>query len=157
MGRGSRAVTTDGIAQRKAIDRVYSHVAAGSQAQAFISEFYRNDPPQKRAQSETVSVEVKSVLPTSDANARSRVGGDGARDLYGASKEPGPLEGRIHDCRSTSQRTNAPLASIRWDLCNERELGQSSVIQERSHHAFRKIGLFIIVLTVGGSAQQSAR
>src|ERR1051326_6179160 len=37
-----RTVTTDGIAQRKAIDRVYSHIAGGSQAQAFISEFYRN-------------------------------------------------------------------------------------------------------------------
>jgi len=34
-----RTVTTDGIAQRKAIDRVYAHIASGGQAQAFISEF----------------------------------------------------------------------------------------------------------------------
>src|SRR5579859_717526 len=61
-----RLVTSDGVAQRKAIDRVYAYVASGSQAQAFISDFYRSDPPQKRAQTETVSIEVQSVLPTSD-------------------------------------------------------------------------------------------
>ncbi len=61
-----RGVTTDGIAQRVAIDRVYSHIGNGSQAQTFISEFYRADPPHKRGQTETVSIEVKSVLPTSD-------------------------------------------------------------------------------------------
>ncbi len=61
-----RLVTSDGVAQRKAIDRVYAYVASGSQAQAFITDFYRGDPPQKRAQTETVSIEVQSVLPTSD-------------------------------------------------------------------------------------------
>ncbi len=61
-----RMVTSDGIAQRRAIDRVYSYIASGTNAQAFISDFYRNDPPFKRAQTDTVSVEVKSVLPTSD-------------------------------------------------------------------------------------------
>ncbi len=61
-----RSVTTDGIAQRRAIDRVYSYIASGSPAQTFISEFYRSDPPQKRALTETVSVDVQSVLPTSD-------------------------------------------------------------------------------------------
>ena len=59
-------MTTDGTAQRKAIDRVYACVASGSQAQAFISDYYRADPPQKRAGSETVAVEIKSVLATSD-------------------------------------------------------------------------------------------
>jgi len=61
-----RMVTTDGIAQRRAINRVYAYIASGTNAQAFISDFYRNDPPFKRAQTGTVSVEVKSVLPTSD-------------------------------------------------------------------------------------------
>ncbi len=61
-----RMVTTDGIAQRRAIDRVYAHIASGTSAQAFISDFYRSDPPFKRAQTDTVAVEVKSVLPTSD-------------------------------------------------------------------------------------------
>jgi|SRR5579884_1250287 len=61
-----RSVMIDGVAQRKAIDRVYSYIAGGSPAQTFVSEFYRNDPPQKRALTETVSVDVQSVLPTSD-------------------------------------------------------------------------------------------
>ena len=55
-----RTVTTDGIAQRRAIDRVYAHIANGSEAQPFVSEFYRNDPPQKRAQTETTSVDSHS-------------------------------------------------------------------------------------------------
>jgi type IV secretion system protein VirB5 len=80
-----RTVTTDGIAQRKAIDRVYSHIAGGSEAQAFTTEFYRNDPPQKRAQSETVSVEVRSVLPTSDRTLEVEWM-ETTRDLYGAVK-----------------------------------------------------------------------
>ena len=61
-----RMVTTDGTTQRRAIDHVYAYIASGTSAQAFISDFYRDDPPFKRAQTGTVSVEVKSVLPTSD-------------------------------------------------------------------------------------------
>jgi type IV secretion system protein VirB5 len=80
-----RTVTTDGVAQRKAIDRVYAHIASGAQSQAFISEFYRNDPPQKRAQNETVSVEVRSVLPTS-ARTFEVEWREITRDLYGAVK-----------------------------------------------------------------------
>jgi type IV secretion system protein TrbF len=34
-----RMVTTDGIAQRKAIDRVYAHIASGASAQAFVRDF----------------------------------------------------------------------------------------------------------------------
>lgn len=80
-----RVVTSDGIAQRKAIDRVYAHIASGAQAQAFISEFYRNDPPQKRAQIETVSAEVSSVLPTSERTFEVEWA-ETTRDLYGAIK-----------------------------------------------------------------------
>jgi type IV secretion system protein TrbF len=58
-----RLVTTDGIAQRKAIDQVYAQIASGSAAQTFISEFYRAGLPFKRAQTETFSIEVNSVLP----------------------------------------------------------------------------------------------
>jgi type IV secretory pathway TrbF-like protein len=61
-----RLVTSDQIAQRKAIDRVYSHLAMGSQAHAFVQSFYRGDPPQKRAQAQMVSIEVKSVLANSE-------------------------------------------------------------------------------------------
>ena len=77
-----RMVTTDGIAQRRAIDRVYAHIASGTSAQAFISDFYRNDPPFKRAQTDTVAVEVKSVLPTSDRTFEVDWV-ETSRDLYG--------------------------------------------------------------------------
>jgi type IV secretory pathway TrbF-like protein len=77
-----RMVTTDGIAQRKAIDRVYAHIANGTSAQAFISDFYRDDPPFKRAQTDTVSIEVKSVLPTSDRTFEVDWI-ETSRDLYG--------------------------------------------------------------------------
>lgn len=80
-----RTVTTDGIAQRKAIDRVYAHIGNGTQAQVFISEFYRADQPFTRAQSETVSVEVKSVLPTSDRTFEVDWV-ETTRDLYGTVK-----------------------------------------------------------------------
>jgi type IV secretion system protein TrbF len=61
-----RAVTSDGIAQRKAIDRVYSMIANGSPAQVEIGDFYRNGPPFDRAQKETIEVDVKAVFPVSD-------------------------------------------------------------------------------------------
>ena len=80
-----RLITTDAVAQRKAIDRVYSQIASGSAAQTFISEFYRNDPPFKRAQTTTVSVEVKSVLPTSDRTYEIEWS-ETTRDLFGAVK-----------------------------------------------------------------------
>jgi type IV secretion system protein VirB5 len=77
-----RMVTTDGIAQKRAIDRVYAHIASGTSAQAFISDFYRSDPPFKRAQTDTVSAEVKSVLPTSDRTFEVDWI-ETSRDLYG--------------------------------------------------------------------------
>jgi len=80
-----RTVTTDGVAQRKAIDHVYAHIANGSHAQAFISDFYRGDPPQKRAETGTVAVEVNSVLPTSDRTYEVDWV-ETARDLYGTVK-----------------------------------------------------------------------
>lgn len=80
-----RLVTTDGIAQRKAIDRVYAQIANGSQAQTFISDFYRTGKPFDRAASETVSVEVKSVLANSDRTFEIDWV-ETTRDLYGALK-----------------------------------------------------------------------
>jgi type IV secretion system protein VirB5 len=80
-----RTVTSDGIAQRKAIDHVYAQIANGSEAQTFISEFYRSSEPFQRAQTETVSVEVKSVLPTSDRTFEVEWV-ETTRDLYGTVK-----------------------------------------------------------------------
>jgi len=87
-----RMVTTDGVAQRRAIDHVYAHVASGTNAQAFISDFYRNDPPFKRAQTDTVSVEVKSVLPTSDRTFEVDWI-ETSRDLYGGVKSTDQWKG----------------------------------------------------------------
>ncbi|MBX7135089.1 MAG: hypothetical protein K1X67_20680 [Fimbriimonadaceae bacterium] len=61
-----RVVTTDGVAQRKAIDRVYSMIGRGTPAQVQVSEYYRNDPPYKRAQTQMVSVDVNAVYSSSD-------------------------------------------------------------------------------------------
>ncbi len=80
-----RLVTTDGITQRKAIDHVYAQIASGSEAQTFISEFYRSAQPFKRAQTETVSVEVNSMLPTSERTIEVDWV-ETTRDLYGAVK-----------------------------------------------------------------------
>jgi len=80
-----RLVTTDGVAQRKAIDRVYAQIASGSAAQTFISDFYRSAPPASRAQTETVSVNVSSVLPTSDRTFEVEWI-ETTRDLYGTVK-----------------------------------------------------------------------
>jgi type IV secretion system protein VirB5 len=80
-----RTVTTDGVAQRKAIDHVYAQIANGSHAQAFISDYYRSDPPQKRAETETVAVEVNTVLPTSDRTYEVDWI-ETSRDLYGTVK-----------------------------------------------------------------------
>lgn len=80
-----RLVTSDGVAQRKAIDRVYAQIASGSAAQTFISDFYRSAPPATRAQTETVSVDVTSVLPTSERTFEVEWN-ETTRDLYGTVK-----------------------------------------------------------------------
>ena len=60
-----RMVTPDGVSQRWAVEKVYSMISSGSPAQSFVSEFYRGEPPQTRAQTQTVHIEVNTVLPTS--------------------------------------------------------------------------------------------
>ncbi len=61
-----RTVTVDGLAQRRAIDHVYAMIASGSPAEVQISDFYRSDPPSRRAETQIVEVQVQVVLPTSD-------------------------------------------------------------------------------------------
>ncbi|MBV9505839.1 MAG: conjugal transfer protein TrbF [Acidobacteriia bacterium] len=80
-----RMVTTDGVAQRKAIDRVYAQIANASPAQTFVSEFYRANQPFTLAQTETIAVEVRSVLATSDRTYEVEWD-ETTRDLYGAIK-----------------------------------------------------------------------
>jgi type IV secretion system protein VirB5 len=80
-----RLVTADGIAQRKAIDAVFSQIASGSEAQTFIADWERNNPAFTRAQSESVSVDVTAVLPTSNRTYEIDWT-ETTRDLYGVVK-----------------------------------------------------------------------
>lgn len=61
-----RTVTSDGVVQRKAIDRVYSMIGRGTPAQIQVSEYYRSDPPYIRAQTQMVSVDVKAVYSSTE-------------------------------------------------------------------------------------------
>ena len=61
-----RGVTIDWTFQRSQIDRVFGQIGQGSRAQVAISEWYRSDPPQNRAQKGTTEVEIKAVLATGD-------------------------------------------------------------------------------------------
>jgi type IV secretion system protein VirB5 len=65
-----RLVTTDSISQRSAIDRVYSMISSGSAAQTSVTDFYRRNPPQDRGRTETVHVQVNSVVSTSDTTCQ---------------------------------------------------------------------------------------
>ena len=59
-----RMVIADPLVQRRSIDRVYSMIGQGTPAQVFITDWYRNNTPFDRARTETVSVDVRTVLPT---------------------------------------------------------------------------------------------
>jgi type IV secretion system protein TrbF len=61
-----RMVISDPLVQRRSIDRVYSMIGQGSAAQMFITDWYRNNTPFDRVRTETVSVDVNTVLPTSN-------------------------------------------------------------------------------------------
>jgi len=61
-----RGVTSDGLAQRRAIDRVYAMIGSGSAAQTLVTEFYRANQPFERANKETVQVDVNTILPTTE-------------------------------------------------------------------------------------------
>jgi type IV secretion system protein VirB5 len=61
-----RGVTIDWTFQRSQIDRVFAQIGQGSRAQVSISEWYRADPPQNRAQKGTTEIEIKAVLATGE-------------------------------------------------------------------------------------------
>jgi len=87
-----RTVTSDAIAQAKAIRTVYAQIAQGSAAMSAINDFYRGDPPQTRGKTETVSVEVNAVLPTSDRSYEVDWT-ETTRDLQGAATATGRWKG----------------------------------------------------------------
>jgi len=82
---GFRSVTSDLQAQRHIIDQVYAFTDKGSQAQSVISEYYRSANPLKRAQSETVSIDINVALPISDRSFKVEWT-EITRDLFGAVK-----------------------------------------------------------------------
>lgn len=59
-----RGVTIDWNVQRGQIDNVFARIGQGSPAQTAISDWYRAEPPQKKAEQGTVEIEVKAVLAT---------------------------------------------------------------------------------------------
>lgn len=61
-----RGVTIDWNVQRREIERVFAMIGQGSRAQVAISDWYRNDPPDKRGREGTVEVDIQSVLATGD-------------------------------------------------------------------------------------------
>jgi type IV secretion system protein TrbF len=62
----ARLVSSDAMAQKAAINRVYSMIAQGTSGLIKLNEYYKDASPFKRAESETVSVEIISVLPITD-------------------------------------------------------------------------------------------
>lgn len=60
-----RMVTPDAISQRWAIEKVYAMMSSGSAAQTVVSDYYRREPPPTRAQTQTVHVDVNTVLTAS--------------------------------------------------------------------------------------------
>ena len=61
-----RGVTSDGLAERRAIDRVYAMIGSGTAAQTLVTEFYRANQPFDRANKETVQVDMNTILPTTE-------------------------------------------------------------------------------------------
>ncbi len=59
-----RMVIADPLVQRRSIDRVYSMIGQATPAQMFITDWYRNNTPFDRALTETVAIDVRTVLPT---------------------------------------------------------------------------------------------
>jgi len=60
-----RGVTSDGLAERAAIDHVYAMIGSQSAAQTIVTDYFRANQPFERGFRETVQVEVNAILPNS--------------------------------------------------------------------------------------------
>ncbi len=60
-----RMVISDPLVQRRSIDRVFTMIGQGTAAQLSITNWYRDNTPFDRARTETIAVDVSTVLPTS--------------------------------------------------------------------------------------------
>lgn len=68
--QGSRSVYTDFEAQKGMVNTVYAMLKNGSPAHAKMTAFYKANVPFKRAESETVNVQIHNVLPISENSWR---------------------------------------------------------------------------------------
>ena len=60
-----RGVTSDGLAERAAIDHVYAMIGSQSAAQTIVTDYFRANQPFERGSRETVQVEVNAILSNS--------------------------------------------------------------------------------------------
>ena len=60
-----RGVTSDGLAERAAIDHVYAMIGNQSAAQTIVTDYFRANQPFQRGSRETVQVEVNTILANS--------------------------------------------------------------------------------------------
>ena len=60
-----RQVVADRNAESHSIDRVYSMLASGSQAERYLNTYFHEHSPFDRSANQTVSVEVGTILPVS--------------------------------------------------------------------------------------------
>jgi type IV secretory pathway TrbF-like protein len=60
-----RGVTSDGQAERAAIDHVYALIGSQSAAQTIVTDYFRANQPFDRGSRETVQVQVNTILPNS--------------------------------------------------------------------------------------------
>jgi type IV secretion system protein VirB5 len=61
-----RTVTSDQQVQLRNIDRVFAMISKGSSAQTFITDYYKQNSPFARASKGTVSVELRSIVASSN-------------------------------------------------------------------------------------------
>jgi type IV secretion system protein VirB5 len=104
-----RMVTPDGISQRAAVEKVYDMISSGSPAEAMVSDFYRAAPPQTRVQTQTVHVEVNSVLTISEHTYQVEWV-EVTRDLQGRFLLEQPWKGAFTFVISSAPRTDERAA-----------------------------------------------
>src|SRR5260370_12401523 len=64
--QAARTVTSDQQAELRLIDKVYSMLGRGAAAQTYVTEYYRANSPFDRARTQTVTVDIHSVVNSSD-------------------------------------------------------------------------------------------
>jgi type IV secretion system protein TrbF len=87
-----RTVTSDRQVQLHDIDKVFSMIGKGSPAQTLVTDYYKANSPFDRGANVTTSVEVHSVVASSDKTFDVEWT-EVTRDLHGAVKETGNYRG----------------------------------------------------------------